>query len=250
VVALGAAGTDFDERALTGNPESLALHVIRKFEDDVTAAEVLTHPHLATLVLGDAENFSEQVLSELEASASSYSTHDLVVVGYDQAIVYDPQNANDIAALLEFALVQVHELDWYDHELDERLSLAGAALHGLDFARRFRHPWALGLGRSPYDRPRQELLIQHVEVVRLFEQVTAAVKVTDDLYYASIYRDAMRVFRAQELIEAINRKLELMFRMYSMLADEAESHTSHRLEWIVILLILCEVIISLAIRSL
>ena len=84
--------------------------------------------------------------------------------------------------------------------------------------------------------------MEHMELVRVLEQVTAAVKVTDDLYYASIYRDAMRVFRADELIEATNRKLELVFRTYSMLGEEADSH---RLEWIIIILILFEIVMSL-----
>ena len=56
---------------------------------------------------------------------------------------------------------------------------------------------------------------------------------------------SMRVFRADELIEATNRKLELVFRTYSMLGEEADSQTSHRLEWIIIVLILFEIVMSL-----
>ena len=74
------------------------------------------------------------------------------------------------------------------------------------------------------------------------QRVNAAVKVTEDLYYAAIYRGAMRVFRANELADATEHKLEVMYRTYSMLSDEAEAHTSRRLEWIVIVLILIEVV--------
>jgi len=37
-----------------------------------------------------------------------------------------------------------------------------------------------------------------MDFVEVLERVTAAVKVTEDLHYASVYRTAMRVFRADE----------------------------------------------------
>jgi uncharacterized Rmd1/YagE family protein len=76
----------------------------------------------------------------------------------------------------------------------------------------------------------------------VIERVSAAVKVTEDLYYAAIYRGAMRVFRANEIADAAEHKLEVMHRTYTMLSDEAEAYTSRRLEWIVIILILIEVV--------
>ena len=90
--------------------------------------------------------------------------------------------------------------------------------------------------------------MQHVDLVQVLERVTTAVKLTDDRYYARIYGAAMRVFRAEELISATNRKLELLFRTYTMLADEVDSHVAHRLEWVIILLIAIEIILGLAQR--
>jgi uncharacterized Rmd1/YagE family protein len=49
------------------------------------------------------------------------------------------------------------------------------------------------------------------------------------------------VFRAQEVAAATEHKLEVMYRTYSMLSDEADANTSRRLEWIVIVLIMIEV---------
>jgi uncharacterized Rmd1/YagE family protein len=84
-----------------------------------------------------------------------------------------------------------------------------------------------------------------MDFVEVLERVTAAVKVTEDFYYANVYRGAMRIFRAEEIIEANNRKLDLMFRTYTMLADEVDSATSHRLELIIVLLILFEIILTI-----
>lgn len=248
IEALAAAAAAVADRIPHEPLERLVLHAIRTFRDDVTATQVLDHPSLAPLVLGERLDFSPTVLADLRDASASYTTHDLVVVGYDQALIYDAHNAGDIAALLEFALVQVHELDWYDLQLDARLSAASAAV-GVAHGRSLRRRATGGFGSAPFERLRKELLVEHMELVRVLEQVTAAVKVTDDLYYASIYHDAMRVFRADELIEATNRKLELVFRTYSMLGEEADSQTSHRLEWIIIVLILFEIVMSLFDRA-
>jgi uncharacterized Rmd1/YagE family protein len=86
------------------------------------------------------------------------------------------------------------------------------------------------------------LLTEHLAFSDVIERVNSAVKVTEDLYYAAIYRGAMRVFRANELAAATEHKLEVMHRTYSMLSDEAEANTARRLEWIVIILILIEVV--------
>ena len=92
-----------------------------------------------------------------------------------------------------------------------------------------------------YDALRRDLLTEHLSFSEVIERVSAAIKVTEDLYYAAIYRGAMRVFRAQELAAATEHKLEVMHRTYSMLSDEVNANTSRRLEWIVIVLILIEV---------
>jgi hypothetical protein len=91
---------------------------------------------------------------------------------------------------------------------------------------------------------RSLLMVQHMDFVEGIERVTAAVKVTEDFYYATVYRGAMKIFRAEEIIEATNRKLDLMFRTYTG-ADEVDSATSHRLELIIVLLIVFEIIITI-----
>ena len=75
-----------------------------------------------------------------------------------------------------------------------------------------------------YDELRRDLLTEHLSFSEVIERVGAAIKVTEDLYYAAIYRGAMRVFRAQEVADATQHKLEVMYRTYSMLSDEDLVH--------------------------
>ena len=216
--------------------ETLTLIAVSQFDRDVTAAELVDHPALPGLVIGEDVNFSAEVRDDVRRASFSYSDHDLVAIGYDQAFAYDLSNVGDLVALIEFALVQVLELDYYDRLLDDRLTEANDAIR----ARRRR------ARRASFDDVRDDLLAQHVDYVEVLDRVSAAVKVTDDAYYAKVYNGALRVFRAEELQQATDRKLELMFRTYSMLADESNDRKARRLEWIIIALIAFEIILALA----
>jgi hypothetical protein len=219
--------------------ESFTVFSISAFDSDVSASALLDAPELHALVVGDREKLSPQLRDDLRATSFSYSDHDLVTIGYDHAIVYDAANAADIAALLEFALAQVLELDYYDDLLDRRIS------HFIDTVQASRRGRRHGRGRSNFESLRRELMLQHMDFVEVLERVTAAVKVTEDFYYATVYRAAMRIFRADELLDATNRKLDLMFRTYTMLADEVDSEKSQRLELIIVVLIVMEIVITI-----
>ncbi len=217
------------------SPETLTVYAIQRFtsEETVTAEVVAAQPLLPSLLLGERDEFSTQLRHELLRSSYSYSTNDLVVIGYDQALVFDPDGTEDATNLLEFALAQMLELSYYDSQLDDRIN----RMHRQLSQRRTT-------GRKStknYDDLRRDLLTEQLSFSEVIETVGAAVKVTEDLYYAAIYRGAMRVFRADEIAAATQRKLEVMYRTYSMLSDEAEAQTSRRLEWIVIILICIEV---------
>ncbi len=216
--------------------ETLTIYTVTRFTDPaVKAHEISNDPALTGLLLGEEVEFSAQLRAETQKALFSYSEHDLAVVGFDQAFVYDRDGTTDVAVLLEFALAQVLELAYYDRLLDRRLSEMHDRLDG-------------GRGKVDYEELRRKLLSDHLEITEVLEQVTAAVKVTEDFYYAQIYRAAMRVFRVDELVEATHRKLDLIYRTYSMLSDEVETRTSRRLEWTVIVLILIEVVLGIVDR--
>lgn len=239
-LAVAAVAAALDTPTVERSVEYFTVYVVHAFERECTAQELMDAKVVAQLVVGENSALSQQLHDEIRAASFSYSTTDLVVISYDQAFIYDPASAADISALLEFALAQVLELGYYDTQLDRRLAELSQAVRGPA-----RHARRWGLGRSRFETLRREVLVEHVELVQVLEQVTAAVKVTDDLHYARIYRAAMRVFRSGELIEATNRKLELVFRTYTMLADEVDSHVAHRLEWIIIALIGFEIVLGL-----
>jgi hypothetical protein len=235
-MAVGAMQAGLDNPKIHDSQETLTVYAIKGFVGDepVSADTVAVHPLLPSLLLGERDEFSKQLRDELLRSSYSYSTNDLVVIGYDQALVYDPDGTEDATSLLEFALAQVLELSYYDRQLDDRINRMHRQLSG-------RRSTGKKLNRN-YDELRRDLLSEHLSFSEVIERVGAAIKVTEDLYYAAIYRGAMRVFRAQEVADATQHKLEVMYRTYSMLSDEDEASKARRLEWIVIILIMIEVV--------
>ncbi len=218
--------------------DTLTVFALTGFEEEITGETLASHHRIPGLILGERVTFSRQLRDELRRSSFSYSTHDLVVIGYDAALVYDPTGTNDVSTLLEFALAQTLELELEDRDLDQRVAL----MHDqLDERRRAGQSWR----NSPYETLRRNLLSQHLDFSEVLERVTSAVKVTEDFYYAKVYREAVRVFRVDEVVASANHKLELMSRTYSMLSDEVDTHTSHRLERVVIALILFEIVLTL-----
>ena len=236
-LAVAAMRAGLDSPRIHEEQETLTVFAIRGFVSDgpVSATVVAQHPALPAILLGERHDFSRQLRADLLRSSYSYSVNDLVVIGYDQALVYDPDGTDDATSLLEFALAQVLELAYYDRQLDRRISRMHRELSGSRVAT------AKKLNKT-YDELRRDLLTEHLAFSDVIERVTSAVKVTEDFYYAAIYRGAMRVFRADELAKATEHKLEVMYRTYSMLSDEDEAHTNRRLEWTVIILILIEVV--------
>ena len=218
--------------------DTLLLFAITGFHESITGEALAAHPRIPGLLLGERVEFSRQLREELHRSSFSYSKNDLVVIGYDAALVYDPTGTNDVSTMLEFALAQTLELELEDRDLDQRV----AEMHDqLDERRRAGQSWR----KSPYESLRRNLLSQHLDYSEVLGRVTSAVKVTEDFYYAKVYREAVRVFRVDEVIAAANHKLDLMSRTYSMLSDEVDTHTSHRLERIVIGLILFEILLTI-----
>jgi hypothetical protein len=232
--AVGAMKAGLVDPNIHDSPETLTVYAIQKFvsPDSVPAQVVAEQRLLSSLLLGERDEFSNQLRTELLRSSYSYSTNDLVVIGYDQALVYDPDGTEDATNLLEFALAQMLELTYYDSQLDDRIDRMHRQLSQRRTDRKHT---------KNYDVLRRDLLTEQLSFSEVIEKVGASIKVTEDLYYAAIYRGAMRVFRADEVAAATQRKLEVMYRTYSMLSDEAEAQTSRRLEWIVIVLILIEV---------
>jgi hypothetical protein len=207
------------------------------------APTALSDAALARLLLNETEPLSAGACADLLQHRFSYYDDDLAILTWDNALVVDPRTSDeDVEYVLEFANAQLLELRVYDAALDAELP---QMYDRIAAARGRKYMEALGLPKRPLREVLGGLQTRVADVTETVERAENALKVTDDVYLARLYAGALKLFRATAWRRGIDRKLEIMRQTYAMLNDEEQSARSHRLEVIVVLLILAEVAIAL-----
>uniref|UniRef100_A0A7C2E1V4 DUF155 domain-containing protein n=1 Tax=Ammonifex degensii TaxID=42838 RepID=A0A7C2E1V4_9THEO len=188
------------------------------------------------LLLGEPGPVSQEMHRETLRNHFSYG-EDSTIITWDAALVCDPAGSTDVPDLLEFANAQLLELRYYDSVLDRELAAMYDAIEEA--------------GRGGYRRLRQYRNIMRrmmelvVEVTEITERVQNALKVTEDVFYARVYTAALKIFRIQEWLRSIDRKVEVIERSYAMLSDELVTHRFLVLEVAIVVLIAFEIILWL-----
>jgi hypothetical protein len=89
---------------------------------------------------------------------------------------------------------------------------------------------------------RQRFMGLHAEITDIHNRLRGSLKVTEDLFYARIYRSAMELYGVREIDDLIGERLQVLTESYAMISDEVRYFRSHILEVAIFLLILIEVI--------
>jgi hypothetical protein len=186
---------------------------------------------IAQVLRAEAAALSGQQVAESMSSVLSYGLDDAAVIDWNAAIVIDAQG-DDILAILEFANVELMELRQLDEQLDEQLDQAYRTisrpglrlLRGSDMRR---------LGRL------------QVEGALLYEGVNNALKLLGDQFLAKAYSAASNRLHIPEWDSVILRKLQTIESIYEKLDDRLNTVRMELLEWIIIVLIAFEIVMSL-----
>jgi hypothetical protein len=199
----------------------------------------LRERQLAELLLPEGGDLDPHTIGSLLAHRSSYTTRDLTVLGWDAALVVEPDPADmDLELLLEFANAQLLELRVYDARLARGLREMGARI-----TRARRH--AVGVFTGSYRSLLIDLLTVVADTSELVERAENAFKVTDDVYLGRVYTDTMRLFRADVWRADIARKLETLRGTYTMLHGETQTTRAHLLEIAIVLLFVLDIALAL-----
>ncbi len=212
---------------------------LRHEDGRVFDPQQLGDAHLAPLLLDERQPLSESARRELLPHRFAYTTDDLAVLSWNDALVVEPTAGDeDVPYLLEFANAQLLELRMLDARLDRRIPALTARVGALRGG-----PGAL-LGRrfAPLLADLQTLMTDAIEVV---ERVENALKVTDDVYLARIYSAALEIFRGKAWRAGIDRKVDLLRDTYSMLSAEAQAARAEALEVAIVVLIVVEIVLGL-----
>ncbi|MFO0829094.1 MAG: hypothetical protein U0572_13225 [Phycisphaerales bacterium] len=198
--------------------------------DAVDATRILgCAPTIAAILRAADERLSDDEVSDATASCVSYGRHDITIVDWNAALVFD-QRGQDTLTVLEFGNVELLEMRFLDDRLDVVLDRAYQ-----------------GLSRRPMFRAAREelrrLAALQMESALLFEGINNAVKLVGDQFLARVYRLVARRFHLSEWDESVIRKLETLQRLYEKFSDERNTRRMEVLEWIIIVLIAVSIVL-------
>jgi len=190
------------------------------------------------VLLGEKLDFAPGLRNDTLKHQLSYETSDRAILSWSGAILAGPEYPADLIELIEFAVVQVFELRFYDRELSSHMERMFEDIEVADklfWYRRLRQYHAL----------MKVLMRTQTEVSEVIEKVNNLIKITSDVYYARAYAMALQVMRSTQWTESVNRRMEVIRENYRMLSDEVDVQHGNFLEWVIIILIAIEVAIFL-----
>ena len=219
--------------------EDYSIFQIEAFTAPCEASTLWTEQaHTVAQVLRAAPNIlSQQETSDATALRLSFGPNDATIIDSDATMLFDPEG-DDVRAVIEFANTQLVEMRFLDQQLDNTLDQAYDTLGR-------RHARELILPGQPGPDVRRLAQLQ-LDSTILFEQVTNALKLVGEQYLARVYSLISRRFHLAEWDASITRKLQTIDGIYAKLADRAAARRMELLEWIIIVLITLELLISLA----
>ena len=218
--------------------EDYLLGIVHRWNQALTAAELLDRIDLVPMLSGERRKLSEGARRDLLRQRYSYYEDDLVVLTWDRAFIYEPRGDSDVADVLEVANAQLLEMRYYDELLDDELPRMNGLVEatrgsiGVLAPRRFAH-----LARRLYT------LV--AEVTELTEKVDNALQVTEDVYLARIYSAALELFRVPNVSAAVDRKLSIIRDTYTALYDESSGARGELMELAIVVLIIAEIVLAL-----
>lgn len=190
---------------------------------------------LARILRAERSTLSEDEIHDAMEATISFGVGDLSIIDYDTAFVLDPE-PEEVRAVLEVANVQLLEMRYLDQELDQALQRSYALLS--------RQGGWRTLAPGAYSRDLDEVAELQLDSAMLLERVTNALKFFGEEFPTRIYRLAARRFHLGEWDQSITRKLVTIESLYQKLAARAAARRMEMLEWVVIILIALEIVVS------
>jgi hypothetical protein len=190
-------------------------------------------PEIAQILRGEPAALARNECEDVVQASLSYYPNDLVVVGWNAALVYDtPAGAETSVQILEYANSQLLEFRHYDEWLTRELAGVYASLkHRAGILRRWKmRAEALRLNSIT------------VEVTELVERSDTAIKFVSDMFSARLYRLAAAKVGVPEYKNLVNEKLRIAEGLYRSLIDEFHQSRGFVLEVMVVIILVIELV--------
>ncbi len=221
--------------------EDYTLFEIRGVRGCGDALQALTWLEPWKILLAEPDRAVAQTVIESHMGrAIQYYEEDAAIIGWNSALVLDPDGSRDELEVLEIATARLLEMRYYDRILARELASVYSAAEAARSS--------TALIRSPFVQVAGRAATLFVEMTELYDRVEGTITLVGDAYTARVYREAALRFRLEEASSAVKEKMATLARV----SDVFQAQIAHRrgllLETAVVVLIVLEVILSLVRR--
>lgn len=190
---------------------------------------------IGQLLRGEQAPLSHSIIDRLLQGSLSYYATDLLVIGFNSALVYDrPEESARTIQILEYARMQLLEFRYYDNFMTRVLADVYNSLdrkQNVLFSR-----WSL---------PRQanRLNTIRLDVMDLTERIDNAIKFVSDSFYALAYRTAATRAGVPEYRTLVEKKLDTARELYDFMMAQFNETRLFLLEAAITILCLLDVLL-------
>ncbi len=219
------------------NIETYAIVSIQKFVEPCPIDRFLSSPDVVRILLGEAPGFipAPSFHAQIVGHNYRYGCEDICIVDWDAAIIVDPKPNEDLVNLLALALTQLLEFQRFDAQLERELN----TLYDWTNERVDRWPF-VSRARRRVDVVNRLL----IDIGEFVDRSENAFKITEDVYYARVYRGAIERFQVPVWRSSVLARQRAVSEIARTLYDRAQLGVAHSLEIIIIALIAFEIIMA------
>ena len=210
----------------------------RKNEDGTTVAadQILSTygEQIGQLLRGEEAPLSKPTNDRLLQGSLSYYSTDLLVVGFNAALIYDrPEESVRAIQILEYARMQLLEFRYYDNFMTRVLA---------DVYTNLDRKTNILISRWSLPREANRLNTIRLDVMELTERIDNAIKFVSDSYYALVYRTAATRAGVPEYRDLVEKKLDTARELYDFMMAQFNETRLFLLEAAITILCLLDVI--------
>lgn len=193
---------------------------------------------IASALRFEIQSLSEYQKDEILESVTGYFRGDLLIIDTDASFVYDAEY-EEILEFFEFANIQLLELRYFDHVLDQRLNkIYEGEMH------RQQQSYIPLFGLFSKD-PIADLGKVKAEISVIVERLQDSIMLAGEPYFTEIHNLLVDRLDIQTFKESINRKLEIIQGILVTQQHHTEVMRGNLLEILIIILISMEFILGL-----
>lgn len=218
----------------SAEPEAYAVFCLTDLGGDRDANQwlIARRRDVAGLLAATAPaRLSEEQVAEVLRLRRSFESTDLVVLDWDAALVVDLDgSAADVLLVIELANLQLEEFRWIDRTLDGYLERAYSELG---------RPRSL-LGRQ--SETLRSLRRLRVDLAKLADEVTHAVKFVGDWHLARVHQLARERFHLDQWRASVEGRLGQLDQLYTLAQEERYNRRMLVLEIVIVVLFVLDLI--------